>query len=146
MLLPCREGTPRAAVTLIPAAIATPKTCESLQWLPLDVFALKSVRSWSETKRIRGPCRNKEGLRSLRGPGQSPLSFFAAALALVFSIKKGDSLLEFFKHVRVGFIASAKNYLLKRGRTDLLIHVYQNKSPCVSRQTEHNIKHCIDLL
>jgi hypothetical protein len=31
MLLSFREGTPLAAATLIPAAIATPETCESLQ-------------------------------------------------------------------------------------------------------------------
>jgi hypothetical protein len=70
-------------------------------------------------------------------------SFFGAAL---FSIKQGDCPLEFFKHVRVGVVACAKNYLLKRNCTDLLVHIYQNESPCVSRQTEHNIKHSFDLL
>jgi hypothetical protein len=78
--------------------------------------------------------------------GPARLFSFAAALTLLFSIKQNDSLLEFFKDVRVGFVACVKDYLLKRDRTDLLVHVYQNESPSESWQTEHNIKHCFDLL
>lgn len=48
--------------------------------------------------------------------------------------------------MRAGFTACVKNYLLKRGRTDLFVYIYQNESPRVSRQTEHKIKHFFDPL